>query len=219
MASIAARAYSQSFQSRPNTTLAFTGGSFNALGDFVAQTYQNTYGKQEHTGSPRYDVDRTLRFFCFGFAISPLIGRWNVFLERQFPLHAVSGKVSLKALSKRVAADQIVMAPIGLSLFLGSMGVMERRTIPQIKEKFADLYAPALVTNWQVWPIAQLVNFRFMPLPYRVPFQSTCGIFWTLYLSILNSKEDKKQDREIQPDPVSPTSFVALALFGFCLGN
>lgn len=27
-----------------------------------------------------------------------------------------------------------------------------------------------------------------MPLPYRVPFQSTCGVFWTLYLSIANSK-------------------------------
>jgi hypothetical protein len=26
-----------------------------------------------------------------------------------------------------------------------------------------------------------------MPLPYRVPFQQTCGVFWTLYLSLLNS--------------------------------
>lgn len=68
------------------------------------------------------------------------------------------------------------------------MGVMERRTTPQIKQKFSDLYTPALITNWQVWPIAQLINFRFMPLPYRVPFQSTCGVFWTLYLSIINSK-------------------------------
>ncbi|KAJ3750091.1 hypothetical protein DFH05DRAFT_1518250 [Lentinula detonsa] len=200
MANIAvARAYQASFQARPNTTLAVTGGTLNALGDFVAQTYQNTYGKQPHTGPARYDLDRTLRFFCFGFAISPLIGRWNVFLERHFPLRtSSSGSVSLKALFTRVAADQIVMAPIGLSLFLGSMGVMEGRSIPQIKQKFSDLYAPALITNWQVWPIAQLVNFRFMPLPYRVPFQSTCGVFWTLYLSILNSKEDMKQDRQVE---------------------
>jgi hypothetical protein len=27
-----------------------------------------------------------------------------------------------------------------------------------------------------------------MPLHYRVPFQSTCGVFWTLYLSIMNAK-------------------------------
>ncbi|KAF5384707.1 hypothetical protein D9757_006196 [Collybiopsis confluens] len=156
--------------------------------------------KEELTGSPRYDLDRTLRFFCFGFAISPLIGRWNLFLERRFPLRTYPGsnKVSLKALSKRVAADQIIMAPIGLSLFLGSMGVMEGRPTPQIKQKFTDLYIPALLTNWQIWPIAQLVNFRFMPLPYRVPFQSTCGVFWTLYLSIINSREDRRQDRQTE---------------------
>ena len=68
------------------------------------------------------------------------------------------------------------------------MGVMENRTAPQIVEKFQDLYKPALVTNWQVWPAAQYINFRFMPLAYRVPFQSSCGVFWTLYLSTINSK-------------------------------
>jgi hypothetical protein len=36
------------------------------------------------------------------------------------------------------------------------MGLMERRSIDQIKGKFIDLYKPALVTNWQVWPIAQV---------------------------------------------------------------
>ena len=33
----------------------------------------------------------------------------------------------------------------------------------------------------------QFINFRFIPLPYRVPFQQTSGVFWTLYLSLLNS--------------------------------
>ncbi|KAK1229371.1 hypothetical protein PQX77_007548 [Marasmius sp. AFHP31] len=133
---------------------------------------------------------------CLSWLIGPLIGRWNAFLEHRFPLRSSGSNVSLKALFKRVAADQLFMAPIGLTFFLGSMGVMEGRNAPQIRQKFSDLYAPALITNWQVWPIAQLINFRYMPLPYRVPFQSTCGVFWTLYLSVLNSKEDKKQDYE-----------------------
>jgi len=36
------------------------------------------------------------------------------------------------------------------------MGFMERRSGAQIKEKFTDLYKHALVTNWQIWPIAQV---------------------------------------------------------------
>jgi protein Mpv17 len=108
------------------------------------------------------------------------------------------------------------MAPLGLVLFIGSMGMMEGRTRSQIKQKYQDLYGDAIVANWKVWPVAQLVNFRFMPLPYRVPFSQACGVFWTLYLSMLNSRyapfvnglsdrqpltescrEDKKQDDRV----------------------
>ncbi|KAF5368417.1 hypothetical protein D9758_002358 [Tetrapyrgos nigripes] len=194
-----ARAYQHSFEVRPNTTLAITGGSLNALGDIVAQTYQITLGRKEHESHPQFDFARTFRFFAYGFAISPFLGRWNAFLEHRFPLRSTSnGQVSLKALTKRVACDQLIIAPTGLVLFIGAMGVMENRNAQQIREKYSDLYKPALITNWQVWPIAQMINFRFMPLPYRVPFQSTCGVFWTLYLSMINSREDSKQDREQQ---------------------
>lgn len=48
-----------------------------------------------------------------------------------------------------------------------------------------QMYKPALLANWQVWPAIQLINFRFVPLRFRVPFTSACGIAWTLYLSLL----------------------------------
>ncbi|KAI5835444.1 hypothetical protein EV122DRAFT_260158 [Schizophyllum commune] len=187
--------YLRSFEARPNVTLAFTGGCLQALGDAVAQITQNVTRKPHEERLP-YDPLRTLRFFVFGFATSPLIGKWNVFLERKFPLKThVHQKVSFKSLGKRVACDQIVWAPIGLGAFLGGMSIMEGCTPAQIREKFSDLYKPLLITNWQVWPLAQVINFRFMPIAYRVPFQSTCGVFWTLYLSLLNAKEDQKQHR------------------------
>ncbi|KAF8078361.1 hypothetical protein FPV67DRAFT_48841 [Lyophyllum atratum] len=200
-----ARAYQHSFDTHPNITLALTGGCLNSLGDFVAQVTERTLGQKD--AYRPYDLTRTLRFFVFGFTISPFLGRWNSHLERWFPLRTTPGsdKVSIKALSKRVACDQLILAPIGLGVFLGAMGIMEKRNPRQIKEKFADLYMPALLTNWKVWPIAQLINFRYMPLPYRVPFQSTCGVFWTLYLSLLNAREDERMDKEGAPRRKSPT--------------
>ncbi|KAG2370173.1 hypothetical protein BDR07DRAFT_1386702 [Suillus spraguei] len=138
-----------------------------------------------HEPRPGWDPARTLRFFCLGSSMSPLLGRWNLFLEKRFPLRAWRIQpISFRALSKR------------LVMFIGSMGVMECRSPRQIHEKYTDMFAPALLTNWKVWPIAQMINFRYMPLPYRIPFQSTCGVFWTLYLSMLNAKEDERQDRE-----------------------
>jgi len=204
MASVAlARIYQQSFESHPHYTLAATNGTLNALGDAVAQSVQlltNSENDEYHRST--YDLARTIRFFVFGFGMGPLIGRWNVFLERKFPLRvglssrpAENSKVSIASLTKRVSSDQLLMAPIGLAMFLSSMGLMEGRDTQHIRGKFKDLYGHAIVANWQVWPLAQLINFRFMPLAYRVPFQSTCGVFWTLYLSLLNSAENVQRDR------------------------
>jgi len=196
---LAARAYQHSFATRPRTTLAVTNGTLFAIGDGVAQlTQQMSYKPSVHADRPNYDVQRTLRFFAFGVGMGPLLGRWNRFLERRFPLRTgyPSSKVSLLAVGKRVAADQLIMAPVGLALFIGSMGIMEGRDASHISKKYKDIYAPAIIANWQVWPLAQLINFRYMALPYRIPFQSTCGIFWNLYLSLLNSKENEHQEYE-----------------------
>lgn len=47
------------------------------------------------------------------------------------------------------------------------MGLMEGRTsLRALETKFSDVYMPALLANWQVWPVIQLVNFRYMPLRY-----------------------------------------------------
>ena len=42
------------------------------------------------------------------------------------------------------------------------MGVMEGRDRKHITEKYKDLFAPLLVTNWQVWPIAQVSFSQFL---------------------------------------------------------
>ncbi|KAF8499167.1 hypothetical protein F5888DRAFT_1611732 [Russula emetica] len=200
MSSIAlARVYRRFFESYPHVTLAVAGGALTALGDVVAQLSQQIVTSEEDGRSreSHYDIPRTLRFFTFGAGVSPVIGRWNKYLEFRFPLGSrKDSATSFTALLKRVVVDQVFMAPIGLSTFLISMGVMEGRDIKHIRGRFEDIYRPALLANWKIWPAAQFINFRFMPLLYRVPFQQTCGVFWTLYLSLLNSAESRKQDEE-----------------------
>jgi len=124
--------------------------------------------------------------------MGPFLNKWNHFLEHGFPLRPPrappTSKISLLALGKRVGADQIVMAPIGLAAFIGSMGFMEGRHFQGVFDKYSEMFVPAILANWQVWPIAQLVNFRFMPLAFRVPFSASCGVLWTLYLSLLNAR-------------------------------
>lgn len=51
-----ARVYQQSFNTRPNITLALTGGCLNALGDIVAQVAQNAVSYFNVT-DPSLDLD------------------------------------------------------------------------------------------------------------------------------------------------------------------
>ncbi|GAA5984555.1 hypothetical protein JCM11641_006547 [Rhodosporidiobolus odoratus] len=91
--------------------------------------------------------------------------------------------VSVAQLAKRVAADQLAMAPVSLFIFLLSMSMLEGLNEAETKQKIRENYWAILSVNWQVWPILQLINFRYVPLPYRVPFGSICGIAWTCFLS------------------------------------
>lgn len=214
-----ARIYQAQFDARPGVTLAATNGGLSTIADLVAQTAQRVFTSprdqvphSEEFNPPRpqrYDWYRTARFAIFGVSMGPLIGRWNGVLEKNFPLRAAitknttapatsTGQVSFKALGKRVIADQTFMAPLGLVIFVGSMGAMEGRTLAGVKQKYLDMFKPALIANWEVWPAIQLINFRFMPLAYRVPFQASCGVFWTLYLSLLNAREDIEQDGQLE---------------------
>lgn len=63
------------------------------------------------------------------------------------------------------------------------------------------MYMSALVANWQLWPLVQTVNFRFMPLRYRVPFTGAVGIAWQVFLSILNAAGSKGEG---VPDTTAP---------------
>ena len=74
------------------------------------------------------------------------------------------GDVSALALGKRVAADQLGMAPVSLFIFLMSMGLLEGLDEEGIKNKIKANYWGILFVNWQVWPILQLINFRYVPL-------------------------------------------------------
>lgn len=35
------------------------------------------------------------------------------------------------------------------------MGLMEGRDRDHLKRKYKDMFVPALMANWQVWPVAQ----------------------------------------------------------------
>lgn len=140
---------------------------------------------------PPFDFERLARFMSYGFLMSPIQYQWYGFLHRTFP---VTGARGLVPALQRVAFDQLIFAPCGLTCFFTFMTVTEGGGWAQIKRKFADVYVPTLRANFILWPAVQMINFRLMPIQFQIPFVSTVGIAWTAYLSLTNSSEDIEEE-------------------------
>lgn len=86
------------------------------------------------------------------------------------------------------------------------MSALEGKDLGETQDKFRTMYPRALMTNWQVWPAIQAVNFTIVPLPLRLPFQQTAGILWTCYLSMLNHKSDVEEAERAKTPGGRPTA-------------
>ncbi|GAA5987607.1 hypothetical protein JCM10908_007133 [Rhodotorula pacifica] len=106
---------------------------------------------------------------------------------------ATTTKASLPPVDKivllrRVAADQLLMAPISFIVFLVCMGLMEFRSPVAIMARIRSALIPILLTNYKVWPFVQCVMFLYVPLQYRVPLSGVINVAWTIYLSWENAR-------------------------------
>jgi len=142
------------------------------------------------TGPQPFDFERLTRFMSYGFIMAPLQFVWFGRLTKWFPIGPKNGNT--QAL-KRVAMDQLIFAPLGLSCFFTFMTVAEGGGRKEVATKFRDIYLPTLRANYILWPAVQIINFRLMPLQFQIPFVSTIGIAWTAYLSLSNSSDDEAQ--------------------------
>lgn len=90
----------------------------------------------------------------------PAATQWYRILQRHINLKSRAGTTIA-----RVAADQMVFAPIQLTCFLSSMAIMEGS---DVLEKLRHSWVPSYKANLLVWPFVQAVNFTFVPLDMRV---------------------------------------------------
>jgi len=143
-------------------------------GDILQQVYQ---AKTKRKTSGSWDRVRTLRMAGTGLVMGPVVHYWYIFLDRIYP-----GR-TLRILFKKIALDQLICSPVYLSLFLLTMGAMERKQWPEIRKDFEEKGSVLYVAECCVWPPAQLVNFLYLPTKYRVLYDNTLSLAFDVFWS------------------------------------
>ncbi|XP_056634699.1 mpv17-like protein [Diorhabda sublineata] len=144
-----------------------------SAGDLITQTIIDGKSLNE------INFKRTIKFGSLGaFIVGPSTSAWYKFLAR-----TVNAKDPYAPI-KKMLIDQLIFAPGMLPIVMTAVEMyVNSFTWEHTKQQIRDKYFDILITNYQVWPLVQFVNFKFMPLRYQVLLAQTVGLFWNSYLS------------------------------------
>lgn len=163
-------AYNDALAKRPLLTKSIT----SALVSLVGEVLQSI-AKRERL-SPR----RCATFAAYGgLFVGPVMHFWYGFLERTCRKYG-SGTVGLIL---RIVWDRLIMGPpfIAATIFIIKVLLSGRwkRSLGSVRAQFGDVFTTAL----KIWTPAQVVNFRYVPVAYRVLYGNLVAVSWNVYLA------------------------------------
>lgn len=117
-----------------------------------------------------------------GLIIGPVLRTWYLTLDIIVPGTAKTAGV------KKMLLDQSLFAPVMICFFFGVTETLAGKRPQDIKQMLHERYLDALITNYKIWPLAQTLNFTFVPIQHRVGFVQIVAIFWNAYMSWVTNK-------------------------------
>lgn len=163
--------YNEALTMTPLRTKAITAAILGAFSDLLAQRI---------APSSSFDLSRVLRAMAAGFLLT---GPGTHFWFRRLDI-MITG-TNPASLVLKVLIDQIVFAPLATCTFLAFMRVTEGRSRKETEHFIKSNIGNTMIDSYKLWPIANLVNFSFVPPAHRVAFASIVSVFWTSYLSVI----------------------------------
>lgn len=101
---------------------------------------------------------RMLRMGVFGSVlIGPTLHYWFNWLAKILPGNAPATTI------KRVIWDQGVFAPPFIAVIFGFLAMLQGK-LDDLPRRMREDYPDAMKTNYLLWPAAQFLNFRFVPV-------------------------------------------------------
>jgi hypothetical protein len=94
----------------------------------------------------------------------------------------------------KMVADEVVGAPICCGAFFAYAAAQQGGTLTDILERFKTICREKFVATWItdacVWPAANFVNFKWVPLHFRPAWIGVCQICWNAFLSSVSFEKE-----------------------------
>eukprot|EP00347_Sterkiella_histriomuscorum_P017585 403348773 len=165
-----------------------TSGLIGGFGDVLCQGLENSISKEKKA----YNFHRTKTFFIMGtFFVAPLLHMsYSHILPRLVPEISATGAI------KKLALDQLVFAPLVILLFYPAINIVEGRSLSNAVEDLKNKYVATMIANYKIWPLANLINFYFIPIQYQVLWANLISLIFNACLSYLHNSYKGKNVNE-----------------------
>ncbi len=177
------RSYNDVIHRKPIITKALTQFVIFGAGDVFCQFIEKGQSKK---ASKKFDEVRSLKQAIFGFVFAPY-GHFHFCKVIPYLFPVVPGKSTNLRVIKRMTYDQTIHASFFTVIFYYYMGLMNGKETRKIIEDIKGKYLPTMIDNWKVWPLAMVINYKFIPLQYSLLYTNILGFFWLSYMSYLQN--------------------------------
>ncbi|POM72775.1 Hypothetical protein PHPALM_10459 [Phytophthora palmivora] len=176
----------------PMLTKSVTSAVLFGLGDRIAQRMEKS--RKDDDGSQTEETEdngaivskstaRTMRMMIWGSVLfTPVVHTWVNLIERTV---GSRGKV---VVFKKMLLDSLVFAPSINALFFTSTQMMEGKSFGHGVAFALDRLPQTLKANYMIWPLANMINYSYVPLQYRILFINCVNLVWTTVLSTISSR-------------------------------
>lgn len=73
------------------------------------------------------------------------------------------------------------------------MGALKGSSANEIKELVEEEYVPTFMIDTAVWPIAQAINFRFVPARFQALYVNFISLGWAGFLSLVTNPSSPEE--------------------------
>ncbi|KAL3924582.1 MAG: hypothetical protein SGARI_006007, partial [Bacillariaceae sp.] len=179
--------YMKSCTEKPLLTKGTTAGLIAALGDFIAQQLE-----ARHSDSANgLNFPRMATFFLVNFVFTgPFVHNWyQLVADVGNWVQTRYNTSQWVKLLVQISMDQSIGVALFFPLYLFFYEMMDTlvrlQQVPQFSQalsKCQQHVAHVILMQYRLFPVANLINFAFVPEPLRVLFSNTVSLFWNIYL-------------------------------------
>jgi len=173
---------------RPMTTNILMYGSLSGLAELSQQSVINKLSISDKDADRRnYNLKTVCHYALLGGSIAPVLVCWYRWLDSRLPGTAA------RVVAKKVSLDICVFALPYYSAFYLCLNIMAGVSLSETRLELKQKMIPTIAATTAFWVPAQTLNFRFVPLRYRVVFLSGCTFVEFNILAVLKKWKVSKE--------------------------